>query len=89
MRMLFGQIALNFTHSLATKSPVRDFIIAKPMLLCGSIGASNKQRNKNDPVGPTLTANHARYCTRAGSVTEQHRSLSALKGGMSLCASSS
>ena len=70
MRMLFGEIALSFTHSSATKSPARDFIIAKFMPLYGSIGAFNKQQNGNDTVAATLTADQARYCMRAGTVVD-------------------
>jgi hypothetical protein len=68
--MLFGEIALSFTHASATKSPARDLIIAKLMPLCGSIGAFNKQKNGNDTVGATLTADQARYCMRGGTVVD-------------------
>jgi hypothetical protein len=69
--MLFGQIALSFILSPATISPVtvRDFIIAKHMPLCGSIGAWN------DTVGATLTAGEGPNFAGAGTVakcSDQH-----------------
>ena len=75
MRMLFGQIALSFMVSPATVSPVtvRDFIIAKLMQLCGSIGAFKKQRNENNDVGATLTADQPSNFTPVGTVAEPRR----------------
>jgi len=72
---------------------VRGFIIAKLMPLCGSIGAFKKQQNGNDPVGPTLTADQAPSCTRAGTVAERQIaylvSTSVPERGLRPCASSS
>jgi len=54
--MLFGQIALSFLPSPTTERPVKDFIFAKLMPLCGSIGAFKKQQNENNGIGATLIA---------------------------------
>jgi hypothetical protein len=70
MRTLFGQIALSFINSPATKSPRRDFIIAKLIPLCGLIGAFNKQERENNSVGATLTADRPPHITPAGTVAE-------------------
>jgi len=83
MRMLFGQIALSFLHSPTIGRAAKDFIIAKPTPLCGSIGAFNKQQNGNDTrhnenekaeprrnKAATLTAAQAPHFTPDGTVTE-------------------
>jgi hypothetical protein len=68
--MLFGQIALSLKHSPTTERAAKDFIIAKLMPLCGSIGALNKQQNENSAVGVTLTADQPPNFTPAGPVAE-------------------
>ena len=81
--MLFGEIAFSFPPSPTTGRTVKDFIIAKLMPPCGSIGAFKKQQNGNDTRqnevenagsrrnhAATRTVDQAPHFTPAGTVAE-------------------